>query len=87
MGNRKEDKNFLKYFIILYIFMLLGAITKWLYGYGILLYGIFPILLRVKRNLQYKLFLREVKQMVIRRNKSLFLIFVLSLYYFFLRSL
>ena len=35
--NQKDDKNFKKYFIILSILMLFGAIAEWPYGYYILL--------------------------------------------------
>ena len=35
--NRKNESNFIKYFVILTIFMLFGAIVKWPYGYYILL--------------------------------------------------
>jgi len=37
MSNQKEKNNFIKYFIILSIFMLFGAIAEWPYGYYILL--------------------------------------------------
>jgi len=33
MSNQKEKNNFIKYFIILSIFMLFGAIAEWPYGY------------------------------------------------------
>ena len=33
MTNRKDEKNFMKYFIILTILMLFGAIAEWPYGY------------------------------------------------------
>jgi len=33
MSNQKEKNNFIKYFIILSIFMLFGAIVEWPYGY------------------------------------------------------
>ena len=31
--NQKDEKNFMKYFIILTILMLFGAIAEWPYGY------------------------------------------------------
>ena len=37
MSNQKEKNNFIKYFIILSILMLFGAIAEWPYGYYILL--------------------------------------------------
>ncbi|GAI91013.1 unnamed protein product [marine sediment metagenome] len=37
MSNQKGKNNFTKYFIILSIFMLFGAIAEWPYGYYILL--------------------------------------------------
>jgi len=37
MTNRKNEENFTKYFIILSIFMLFGAIAEWPYGYYTLL--------------------------------------------------
>jgi len=37
MSNQKSKNNFTKYFIILSIFMLFGAIAEWPYGYYILL--------------------------------------------------
>jgi len=37
MANRKGESNFMKYFIILAIFILLGAIAEWPYGYYIFL--------------------------------------------------
>jgi hypothetical protein len=37
MSNQKDKNNFTKYFIILSIFMLFGAIAEWPYGYYILL--------------------------------------------------
>ena len=37
MSNQKDKNNFMKYFIILSIFMLFGAIAEWSYGYYILL--------------------------------------------------
>ncbi len=37
MSNQKDKNNFTKYFIILNIFMLFGAIAEWPYGYYILL--------------------------------------------------
>jgi predicted permease len=37
MSNRKDETNFIKYFVILSIFMLFGAIAEWPYGYYILL--------------------------------------------------
>jgi len=37
MTNRKEKNNFIKYFIILTILMLFGAIAEWPYGYYTLL--------------------------------------------------
>ena len=33
MSSQKEKNNFIKYFIILSIFILLGAIAEWPYGY------------------------------------------------------
>ena len=35
--HRKNETNFIKYFVILTIFMLFGAIVEWPYGYYILL--------------------------------------------------
>jgi len=35
--NRKDKNNFIKYFIILCIFMLFGAVAEWPYGYYIFL--------------------------------------------------
>jgi len=37
MFNQKDKNNFTKYFIILSIFMLFGAIAEWPYGYYVLL--------------------------------------------------
>ena len=37
MSNQKDKNNFMKYFIILSIFMLFGAIAEWPYGYYTLL--------------------------------------------------
>ena len=37
MTNRKEKNNFIKYFIILSILILFGAIAEWPYGYYTLL--------------------------------------------------
>lgn len=37
MTNQKNEKSFIKYFIILSIFMLFGAIAEWPYGYYTLL--------------------------------------------------
>ena len=33
MTNRKDEKKFIKYFVILSILMLFGAIAEWPYGY------------------------------------------------------
>jgi len=33
MTNRKDETNFIKYFLILSIIMLFGAIAEWPYGY------------------------------------------------------
>jgi hypothetical protein len=33
MTNRKDESNFMKYFVILTIFMLFGAVAEWPYGY------------------------------------------------------
>jgi hypothetical protein len=33
MSNQKEKNNFIKYFIILTILMLFGAVAEWPYGY------------------------------------------------------
>jgi hypothetical protein len=33
MKNRKDETNFIKYFIILTVLMLFGAIAEWPYGY------------------------------------------------------
>ena len=33
MNNRKDENKFLKYFLILSIIMLFGAIAEWPYGY------------------------------------------------------
>lgn len=35
--HRKNETNFIKYFVILTIFMLFGAIVEWPYGYYVLL--------------------------------------------------
>ena len=35
--NRKDDKKFIKYFIILNVIALFGAVAEWPYGYYILL--------------------------------------------------
>jgi len=37
MFNRKDEKNFKKYLIILSVFMLFGAVAEWPYGYYIFL--------------------------------------------------
>jgi hypothetical protein len=37
MSNQKEKNNFIKYFIILSILMLFGAVAEWPYGYYIFL--------------------------------------------------
>ena len=37
MPNQKDETSFIKYFIILTIFMLFGAVAEWPYGYYIFL--------------------------------------------------
>ena len=37
MPNQKDEASFIKYFIILTIFMLFGAVAEWPYGYYIFL--------------------------------------------------
>jgi len=37
MTNQKDEKKFIKYFVILSIIMLFGAIAEWSYGYYTLL--------------------------------------------------